>query len=254
MLRTRVIPCLLLSGDGLVKTINFKKPAYVGDPINAVRIFNDKEVDELILLDIDASRQCRTPNYEVIRDIVSEAFMPVAYGGGIKSLEHAKKLVELGVEKIVINSVALENTNLIKDLSNCFGASSTVVAIDIKKNVWGRYKLYNSRVGKFERKDWQLYLKEIIELGAGEILLNDISREGTGKGYNLEIIKEAVSLIDVPLIASGGAGNLNHFSEAAKAGASAVAAGSLFVYMGKHRAVMINYPKYELIEGIFLNV
>lgn len=251
MFRCRVIPCLLLSNEGLVKTIRFKKPSYVGDPINAVRIFNEKEVDELILLDIEASYRGHSPNYELISNIVSEAFMPIAYGGGIKTVSQAKKLVESGVEKIVINSAALEDSNLVRELANYFGSSSTVVSVNIKKDWLGRYRLYNASQQRFEKKTWQTYIHEMTELGAGEIFLNDVTREGTGKGYNLPLIAEASSIVDVPLIACGGAGKLEHMCQAVEKGASAVAAGSMFVYMGKHRAVMINYPKYELLETIF---
>lgn len=251
MIRPRVIPCLLLSDDGLVKTIKFKNPSYIGDPINAVRIFNEKEVDELILLDIEASRASRPPNYNRIEEIVSEAFMPIAYGGGISSVEHAKKLIESGVEKVVVNSFVLENPFLIKELSTCFGSSSTVVSIDIKKNWMGRYQLFNSMKQRFEKKSWQQHLMEMIAQGAGEIFLTDVSREGMGNGFNIQLITEAASMIDVPLISCGGAGKLEHFREAVKAGSSAVAAGSMFVYIGKHRAVMINYPTPDLLKEIF---
>ncbi len=251
MIRTRVIPCLLLANEGLVKTINFKNPSYVGDPINAVKIFNDKEVDELILLDIDASKKSREPYYELVQNIVSEAFMPIAYGGGVKTVAQAKKLVESGVEKIVINTAALINCSLVKELVAYFGSSSTVVSIDIKKNWLGQYKLYNHTKHAFVKKSWQMHIQEMVDLGAGEIFITDVSQEGTFKGYNLDLIGEATAMIDVPLIACGGAGTIEHMQQAVKAGASAVAAGSMFVYMGKHRAVMVNYPKYELLEGIF---
>jgi cyclase len=251
MLRTRVIPCLLLKNRGLVKTVSFANPKYIGDPINAVRIFNEMEVDELILLDIEASRKGTVPDFELVQDIISEAFMPIAYGGGIRKADEAQRLVSLGVEKVVINSGALKKPGLVKEISGRLGASSTVVAVDIKKDWLGRYRVYDAPSGKVTDKEPAAYIREAVTAGAGEIFINDVVREGTGKGYDLDLISTVSSDISVPLIACGGAGMPEHFREAADAGASGVAAGSMFVYVGKHRAVMINYPQQSTLEGIF---
>jgi len=253
MLRTRVIPCLLLKNRGLVKTISFADPKYVGDPINAVRIFNEMEVDELILLDIEASKNGTPPDFELVQDIISEAFMPIAYGGGIRRAEEAQRLVSLGVEKVVVNSAALRNRSLVHEISEKLGASSTVVAVDVKKDWLGRYRVYDAPAGKTTDQDPLTYIREAITGGAGEIFVNDVAREGTGKGYDIDLIRTLAPEISVPLIVCGGAGMLEHFRKAADAGASAVAAGSMFVYMGRHRAVMINYPPQRTLEGIFKN-
>lgn len=251
MIRTRVIPCLLLKNRGLVKTVSFSDPKYIGDPINAVRIFNEMEVDELILLDIEASRTGRAPDFELVQDIISEAFMPIAYGGGIRSAEEAQHLVNLGVEKVVINSGALQNPGLIKEISERLGSSSTVVALDVKKDWLGRHRMYDASSGTVMDSEPVAYVRTAIAAGAGEIFINDVVRDGTGNGYDLNLIRAIAPVISVPLITCGGAGTLDHFREAADAGASAVAAGSMFVYVGKHRAVMINYPAQRTLEGIF---
>lgn len=253
MISTRVIPCLLLSNEGLVKTVGFKKPQYVGDPINAVKIFNEKEVDELILLDIEASKSNKAPDFDLIHDIVSEAFMPIAYGGGIKTKEHAKRIISSGVEKIIINSAALENLAFVNELSNCFGASSTVISIDVKKDFWGRYRIFNPSNRKYEKRALNAYITDLVDAGAGEIMINDVSREGSYKGLNLELIKEVGLVTNLPLIVSGGTGALEHIGEASNLGVSAVAVGSLFIYMGKHRAVMINYPSPERLKEVCSN-
>ncbi len=254
MLRARVIPCLLLKGAGLVKTVGFAAPKYVGDPINAVRIFNDKEVDELILLDIEASRQRRELDYGQIRDIVSEAFMPVTYGGGVRSVEQAQRLVSAGVEKVVVNTAALANMDLVRAMAERLGSSSTVVAVDVKKDWIGRYGVYSAVTGKLVGKDPVAHLQEAVAAGAGEVFVNDVARDGTGKGYDLDLVRKVTAAVNVPVIASGGAGTLEHLREAVAAGASAVAAGSMFVYVGRHRAVMINYPQYKLLQELFANV
>lgn len=253
MLRARVIPCLLLKAGGLVKTIGFKSPKYVGDPINAVRIFNEKEVDELILLDIEASRQQRDLDYARIRDIVSEAFMPVTYGGGIRSVGQAQRLVSLGVEKVVINTAALYGYDLVRAVADRLGSSSTVVAVDFSKDWLGRYSIYSAAAGKVLGGDVVEHLRQAVHAGAGEIFLNDVARDGTGKGYDLELLRKVTASVSVPVIVCGGAGSLEHFREAVAAGASAVAAGSMFVYVGKHRAVMINYPQYKVLQSLFLH-
>ena len=251
MLQTRVIPCLLMKNGGLVKTTRFSEPNYVGDPINAVRIFNEKEVDELILLDIEASKKSLEPNYQKISDIVSEAFMPIAYGGGISALEQAQKVINLGVEKVVINSAALQNSKLINLISEKIGSSSTVVAIDVNKDWLGHYCIFRSDTGKNIEKNLFLYIQEVVSLGAGEIFINAVYLDGTQKGYDLELVRKICSSVDVPVVICGGARDLNNFKEASDAGASGVAAGNIFVYIGKHKAVMINYPKQQTLLEIF---
>lgn len=251
MIQTRLIPCLLLKNDGLVKTIGFSAPTYVGDPINAVRIFNEKEVDELILLDIDASKQNYEPDYQMIKDIVSEAFMPIAYGGGVKNPEQAQHLINQGIEKIILNTIALEGYSCITAIAEKIGSSGTVVSVDIGKDWLGRYRVFNAMKGKYTSLDPFDHIQKAVSAGAGEIFINDVMRDGTGKGYDLELTRKICSSVDVPVIICGGAGILEHLREGADAGASAVAAGSLFIYKGKHRAVMINYPEQENIKRIF---
>jgi len=249
MLRTRVIPVLLLQNNRLVKTIRFKNPVYIGEPINAVRIFNDKEVDELILLDITATNDNREPNYKRIEEIVSEAFMPIGYGGGINKIEQIEKLFKLGIEKIILNTAAQVNPDLIKQASQIFGNQSIVVAIDIKKDFWGKTRIYTHSGNKKQGVDLYSFLRIAEEAGAGEIFINSIDRDGTMNGYDIELIKKVSSNVDVPVVASGGAGKIKDFSLAIKAGASAVAAGAMFVFQGVHRAVLISYPKYEELEN-----
>jgi cyclase len=251
MAQPRVIPCLLLRRGGLVKTVGFDKAAYVGDPINAVRIFNEKEVDELVLLDIEASRMKSEPPYEQIREIVSEAFMPIAYGGGVSNVEQAQRLVGLGVEKIVLNSAVLKTPEIMRTVAERLGSSSAVLSVNVKKDWRGRYRVYDSVGGMTTDHDLLQHVRGCVDEGAGEVFLNDVSRDGTGKGYDLDLIRAVAGAVDVPLIVCGGAGCLEHLVEAVDAGASAVAAGSMFVYVGRHRAVMISYPGEAALKEIF---
>ncbi|OQX21576.1 MAG: imidazole glycerol phosphate synthase subunit HisF [Candidatus Altiarchaeales archaeon A3] len=251
MLNIRVIPVLLLRNKGLLKTVEFKEGKYIGDPINAVKIFNEKEVDELIFLDITASKEQREPNFEVIRDIATECFMPFGYGGGIKTIQHIKKLFSLGVEKAVINSYAIENPSFIKEASDFFGSQSIVVSIDVKKSLMGKYKVYNCSKNKLTDLDPVEFSIKMESLGCGEIFLNSVDRDGTMKGYDIDLIKKVTNEVNIPVIACGGAGKLEDFRDAVKQGnASAVAAGSLFVFHGKYKAVLINYPSQEELEKI----
>lgn len=248
MFFTRIIPTLLLEDGGLVKTIKFKNPKYVGDPINAVRIFNEKEVDELVLLDIAATRQGKEPNYYEIEQIVSEAFMPIGYGGGIHKLSHIEKLFKIGVEKVILNTAAFFNEDLIKEASNIYGSQSIVVCLDYKKDIWGEYKFYTkSGIDKMKGKCVDI-IKHMEDLGAGEIILNSIDKDGTMTGYDLVLFEKLAKEVTVPVIASGGAGNIQDFIKALNAGTSAVAAGSMFVYQGVHRAVLISYIKSAELE------
>lgn len=251
MLNTRVIPCLLLRDGGLVKTVGFGSPRYVGDPINAVRIFNDKEVDELVFLDIGATPSGSGPNFELLADIATEAFMPFAYGGGVASLEQAKRLFALGVEKVVINTAAARTPGLITAVADVAGSSSVVASIDVRRNWLGQYSVCVSGGREGCRMDPVAQAQEMARRGAGEILLNSIDRDGRQSGYDLELIGRVSGAVSIPVVAVGGAGNLTHFREAVDHGASAVGAGSLFVFHGKHRAVLITYPERKELEDLF---
>jgi len=251
MLSTRVIPCLLLKGSGLVKTIKFKDPTYVGDPINAVKIFNEKEVDELLFLDITASVEGRRPPFKIISEIASECFMPLGYGGGVKSLADMRELFALGVEKVVMNSAAVENPYLVADAAAIFGSQSIVVSIDVKKTLLGNYEVVTRGGTRKAGTDPASLAKKMESRGAGEIFLNSIDRDGTMQGYDIDLIKKVSSAVTIPLVACGGAGKLEDFTAATRdGGASAVAAGSLFVFHGKHRAVLITYPPQHELKRI----
>jgi cyclase len=244
MLKTRVIPCLLLLDDGLVKTVKFKSPKYVGDPINAVKIFNEKEVDELIFLDISATSQNRKPNFTLINEIATECFMPLCYGGGVKTIEDIRILLKLGVEKVSINTSAIQDPTFISKAAATFGSSTIVVSMDIKKNIWGKYYLYTQRGQVNTNIEPVDFAERMEKAGAGEILINSVDYDGTMKGYDLPIIKRITDTVSIPVIATGGAGKLEDFKTAVEqGGVSAVAAGSMFVFIGAHKAVLINYPK-----------
>ncbi|MCB1646942.1 MAG: imidazole glycerol phosphate synthase subunit HisF [Pseudomonadales bacterium] len=250
MLRIRVIPTLLLQNGGLVKGSEFTRHRYVGDPINAVRIFNEKEVDELVFLDIGATLQGKEPDFDLIRSIATEAFMPFAYGGGITSCAQIEKLFYLGVEKVVLNSEAYRNPQLVRDASSIAGSASIVVSIDTKNRLL-RGSTVRVRAGTHDTKEHAVdYARRVEELGAGEIIHCAIDREGTQKGYDLEMLRSISEAVSIPVVAAGGAANLQDFVNAIKEGkASAVAAGDMFVFHGKHKAVLIKYPaESELTE------
>jgi cyclase len=214
-----------------------------------VRIFNEKEVDELILLDIQATNDRKTPQTKLIGEIASECFMPLCYGGGICSLEQAKEILSLGVEKIAINTCAVENPNFISDAAEWFGSQSIVVSIDSKKLPSGKYEVFTHGGKKSTGIDVVEHARRVEEMGCGEIFLNSIDRDGTQQGYDIELVKQVSDSVSVPVIACGGAGKLSHFVDAVKLGrASGVAAGSLFVFQGKHRAVLISYPSVKELE------
>lgn len=244
------MPCLLLQGNGLVKTVGFKKPRYLGDPINAVRIFNDKEIDELLLLDISPCRTGSPINFELVEEIVSEAFVPVAYGGGIATIEDGRRLMSLGVEKLSINTAAVDRPDLIDELSAVYGASTVVVAIDVKK----RRKKYEvmTRGGEHGTGlDPVAWAREAQARGAGEILVNSIDADGEMSGYDLELVRLVAEALVVPVIACGGAATTADFRAATKeAHASACAAGSMFVYQGRHRAVLISFPTQDDLDRV----
>lgn len=251
MLKTRVIPCLLIRGQGLYKTVKFQNPKYVGDPINAVKIFNQKEVDEIILLDITATTEKRGPNFELIQDIASECFMPLSYGGGVTTIEQMRKLYRLGVEKISLNSAAFHNRQLVLEACHVFGSSSVIVSIDTKKTFLGKYEMWTNGASVNTKTDPLYYAQELAKLGVGEILVNSIDREGTMSGYDVAFIEKLSRSVDTPIIACGGAGTLEHIREVvSQAHVPAVAAGSMFVFHGKHRAVLINYPTRTELEEL----
>lgn len=253
MITRRVLPCLLLSGRKLVKTVKYDSPKYIGDPINAVKIFNDKEVDEIIILDIDASIQQKPPQFDYLNEVVSESFVPLSYGGGIQNLQQIDRLLQMGIEKVCLHSVNADSFELINKASAKYGAQSIVGVADIKKTLFGKNEIFfkNKKLKtKFSVID---YIKEMQMAGAGEILLNFVDRDGTYKGYDVDLIKEVSSELSVPVVVMGGAGQIGHFKEAFQAGASAVCAGSLFVYHGPHRAVLINYPSRSEIEKIIFD-
>jgi cyclase len=250
VLRTRVIPCLLLRNGGLVKTVRFGDSTYVGDPINAVRIFNDKEVDELMFLDIGATRAGSGPNLDVLADIASEAFMPFGYGGGVRTIADVRRILATGVEKVVINSAAAGNPELVSAAADLVGSASIVVSIDVKRSWLGGYSVFVNGGTTNTHREPVEYARAVAKLGAGEILLNSIDRDGTMQGYDLELIRRVSSAVSVPVVAVGGAGRLEDFASAVASGASAVAAGSMFVFHGKHRAVLITYPQYSELERL----
>jgi cyclase len=248
MRRIRVIPVLLLHKGGLYKTVKFDKPNYVGDPINAVKIFNEKEIDEIVVLDIDAGRENRGPNFDQITEIAGEAFIPLAYGGGISDIEQIKKLFYLGVEKVILNYACHNNPKLITDAANRVGSQSVVASIDYKKNIFGKATVYVSN-GKLSTKQPVVdFARKMVDFGAGEIILNSIERDGTYKGYDLEMIEKISKSVSVPVVAVGGASQVEDFRLAIEAGASAVAAGSMFVYQRPHNAVLINYPSQAVLK------
>lgn len=252
MLRSRLIPCLLLKDGALVKTKKFKRPAYVGDPVNTIRIFNELEVDEICVLGIDITTNGRDPPFELLRDLASECFMPLSYGGGIRSLEHAKRLFSIGIEKICINTAAFENEKLVSDITREYGSQSTIVSIDVKSDWLKRQRNY-IRSGTLSTPHDPIVAAKLAESwGAGEILLTSIDREGTMAGLDLRLIESVCGAVGIPVIAHGGAGETGDWIEAVKlAGASAVAAGSLFVYQNTNRSVLVNYPSQaEISEAL----
>jgi cyclase len=251
MLSVRVIPTLLLRNNGLVKGCKFKNHKYVGDPVNSVKIYNDKEVDELIFLDITATADGRSPNFELLEDIASQAFMPFGYGGGLKSTEEVEKIFRIGIEKAVLNTAAVDNLDLVKETSRVAGSQSIVVSIDVKKTLFGKYRVY-SHSGQIDTGLNPVeFALRAEEAGAGELMICSIDREGSGHGYDLDLIGRVANAVGIPVIASGGAGSLTDFKDAVAQGASAVAAGDIFIFYGKHKAVLITYPEYRELEKLF---
>ncbi|MEO1787141.1 MAG: AglZ/HisF2 family acetamidino modification protein [Pseudomonadota bacterium] len=248
--RVRVIPTLLIDGEGrLVKTVKFAKRTYIGDPINAVQIFNRKEVDELVLMDIDASKSGRDPDYALIEAIVSEAFMPVAYGGGVTSMAHIEALYGCGIEKVILSSCLAQGTSLVSEAAARFGAQAVVACLPIKSSMFGKTSVRLVSGKKDTGSDAAAMATALADAGAGELILYSIDRDGTWSGYDLDGLRRVANAVDVPVVACGGAGSLDDFRRAVtEAGCSAVAAGSLFVYQSRGRGVLITYPKPEVLR------
>lgn len=246
MLRPRIIPSLLLHDKGLVKTVNFKSPKYVGDPINAVRIFNEKEVDELAFFDIDASVLNQEPDYSLIEKLANQSRMPLCYGGGVKTVEQAQRIFSLGIEKIALSSAIIDNPQLVAQIAERVGSQSVIVVLDVKKKLLGGYEIYTHNGKKATGINPVKFAKEIELLGAGEIIINSIDQDGVMKGYDMNLIDKIAESISIPLTVLGGGGSLADIEKVIdKHGIIGVAAGSLFVFKGPYKAVLINYPSQD---------
>lgn len=249
MLRTRIIPALLLRNESLVKTVRFGKFTYVGDPCNTVRIFNELEVDELLFLDITATPEKRMPNLKVLTDIANECFMPLGYGGGVRTFDNARAIFEIGFEKVALNSFASEKPAFVTQLAEHFGNQAVIASIDVKKDLWGRYRVQTHAGKRSTGRDPVEWVQELAALGAGEILLTSIDREGTWEGFDLELVKSVTAAVNIPVIAQGGAGTVEHIGEVVKqAKASAVALGSMVVFQKKGMGVLINFPDKNILN------
>ena len=252
MFRPRVIPLLLLKNKGLVKSVRFTDYTYIGDPINAVKIFNDLKADELVLLDILATRDHRAIDLELVRQVGDEANMPFAVGGGIQTIRQIKDCLNAGAEKVVLNSFAVKNPDFIRAASDEFGSSTIVVAIDVKKNFWGKQQVYTLGGSCATGLNPVIWAQQAEARGAGELLVTSIEHDGRMQGYNLPLIQHLSAAVGIPVVAAGGAGRLADFKAAvSEAHASAVAAGSLFVYHGPRKAVLVNYPKHNELVNLF---
>ena len=249
MLRTRIIPALLLHDESLVKTVRFGKFSYVGDPCNTVRIFNELEVDELIFLDISATREGRGPNLNVLADIADECFMPLGYGGGIRSVDQATQVFDIGFEKVAINSSAVENPRLLTEISDQNGSQAVIASIDVKSDFFGKWTVRTINGKRNTRRDPVEWAKETEDRGAGEILLTSIEKEGTWSGYDLKLIKQVTDAVSIPAIAHGGAGNLDDVVAVVKqSNASAAALGNMVVFQKKGMGVLVNFPDPKELE------
>ena len=252
MLRPRITPCLLVKDHGLVKTRQFKEPKYVGDPINAVRIFNEKEVDEIMVVDIDASVQQREPDYTLIKNLAAECRMPLCYGGGVKSVNQVERIIALGVEKVAISSAALEDPQLLNSSAKVVGNQSVVVVLDVMRDPkTGKWEIFTHNATRATKRDPVDTAKQMEQLGAGEIILNSINRDGMMNGYDLELVHSVRKSVGVPMTVLGGAGSLKDIQALfASFGILGAAAGSLFVFKGVYRAVLINYPSRANKDGL----
>ncbi len=244
MLRPRIIPCLLVKNGGLVKTVQFARPKYVGDPLNAVRIFNEKEVDEILVVDIDATVQNREPNYLLIRNLAAECRMPLCYGGGVRTAEQVQQIVSLGVEKVAISSAALDEPGLISRAAQKVGSQSVVIVMDVKKNpLTGKYEIWTHNGSKATGRCPLEFAREAERLGAGEIVVNSVDQDGVMHGYDVQLARAVREAIRLPMTVLGGAGSLKDIGGLIRAfGIIGAAAGSLFVFKGVYRAVLISYP------------
>lgn len=252
MFLPRIIPVLLLKGKGLVKTVKFKDPKYIGDPINAVKIFNDLKTDELVFLDITASREGRTVSVDLVKDIGDEAFMPFGVGGGINNIKQIEQLLKAGAEKVIINTNAIINPGMIEEASKVFGSQSIVVALDFKKTLFGKYECWIKDGSENTKANPVDMAKKAENLGAGELIINSIDLDGMMTGYNIDLIKTIAEIVSIPVVACGGAGNLEHLKQCYFEGkAHALAAGSMFVFHGPRRAVLINYPSKSELKQLF---
>ena len=252
MLRPRIIPSLLMHDKGLVKTVKFKNPKYVGDPVNAVKIFNEKEVDELSIFDIDATVLGREPDFGLIEKLANQSRMPICYGGGVKTVEQAQKIFGLGIEKIALSSSVINNPKLISEISQRVGSQSVIVVMDIKKKLLGGYEIYTHNGKKSTGIDPVSFAKKVQEYGAGEIIINSIDQDGMMKGFDMSLISKMREVVYIPVTVLGGAGNINDIKRVIQQyGIIGVAAGSLFVFKGKYKAVLINYPVKDIKEQIY---
>ena len=249
MLNNRIIPCLQLIGDSLVKKVKFDKHDYIGDPINTVRIFNELEVDELCFLDISATTEKRKPNLKVLKEIANECFMPLSYGGGIENIQTVHEILSIGFEKIILNTSAFENPKLITEIVDQFGSQSLIISIDVKKNLFGKYSIYTN-CGKIKQKiDPIEWAKSVEKLGAGELLITSMEREGTWQGYDIAILNQISNSVNIPIIANGGAGNVDHIIDVFEnTEIAAVAVGSMLVYQAKGLGVLVNFPDKKKLE------
>lgn len=255
MLRPRIIPCLLVHEKGLVKSVQFKDYKYVGDPINAVRIFNEKESDELMLIDIDATSNKSEPDYRLIENIASECRMPLCYGGGIKNVYQAQKIFALGVEKIALSSILIQSPSIIADIASKVGGQSVVAVLDIKRKLFGGYEIYINNGRKSTGINPIDFVKKIEAFGAGEIVINSIDEDGMMNGYDLKLIEQIRNSTALPLTVVGGAGSLNDIQTLInKFGIIGASAGSLFVFKGVYKAVLINYPSRSERDSLISNM
>jgi imidazole glycerol-phosphate synthase subunit HisF len=249
MRRIRVIPVLLIKNGGLVKTVKFDQPRYVGDPINAVRIFNEKEVDEIAVIDIACTRQKKAPDFDLVSQICGEAFMPLAYGGGISTLDQIVQILYQGAEKVILQTAAFDHPGLVSEAAARFGSQSIMVSIDAKKGLLGGYKVYRDNGTKATGYHPAEWAKRLEDMGVGEIIVNSISHDGTYKGYELPLVEMVAKAVSIPVVAQGGASVPADFLSAIRAGASAAAAGSMFVFQRPHQAVLVTYPTQEQLKN-----
>lgn len=251
MKRPRIIPMLLMDSDNLIKTIQFRKPRYIGDPINAIKIFNEKEVDELAV--IDRSAHIKGINFGLLINMANEAFMPLSYGGGINNVDDALKLINIGFEKVIFNAVTFKNIELINSVSNILGSQSVVVSIDYKKDLFGRYNCYINKGKINTKKDALIHIQEVIKKGAGELILTSINHEGKMEGFEFSLLEKVHHIVQIPILLNGGAGNINDLKNALDNGASAVSASSMFIYYGSLKGILINFPSEDILiqEGVY---